>query len=203
MNMSHVLIVGLFAWATACLSACTSIPVTSLPRLASLKPETMDLTEIQIALRVQKGFKLEEDSVSFTLRLTNPKRSLDEAETFILLTEEAEITPALRARTKPGYVFYQFKIREEDANRATLYREKLLKIKEESAALNAGSKDNSLGINVNFKPCLIPGENPFRDPRITVFLRPTQSEDYFIFIKERAFKINSGTDHPSLHCGSS
>ena len=46
-----------------------------------------------------------------------------------------------------------------------------------------------LSVSVTTRPCLRPGANPFKDPRIAIYLRPTQEEDYFTLVKERSVPI--------------
>ena len=56
-------------------------------------------------------------------------------------------------------------------------------------SLKETSGQKRLSISVTTRPCLKHGISPFKDPRIAIYLRPEQDEDYFTLVKERKISI--------------
>ena len=123
------------------LTACLSVPVTSMPRLAGLDPVTMDAAGVEVA----------------------PSEFLQD-------------------RDKQGFTIHRLHVDPADARRMADFRTYMLSLKE-----MPGRK--SLSLNVTTRPCLKAGANPFKDPRVEIYLRPTQDEDYFTLIRERKVPI--------------
>ena len=48
----------------AVLSACTHVPLSSIPKLAQIDPETTDLSQVELAVRVPQDFRLHRDGAS-------------------------------------------------------------------------------------------------------------------------------------------
>ncbi|MEM8616361.1 MAG: hypothetical protein AAGF20_05440 [Pseudomonadota bacterium] len=55
------------------LSACTSIPITSMPKLASLDAETMDLSKVELAVRMQDDFDIVPESAVLSVALAHKR----------------------------------------------------------------------------------------------------------------------------------
>jgi len=56
-------------------------------------------------------------------------------------------------------------------------------------SLKEAPGQKSLSVSVTTRPCLKPGANPFKDPRVAIYLRPAQDEEYFTLVKERKVSI--------------
>lgn len=59
----------------------------------------------------------------------------------------------------------------------------------ETAQFPDAPGQKSLAVSVTTRPCLKPGANPFKYPRIAIYLRPTREYDYFTLVKERSVPI--------------
>jgi hypothetical protein len=91
-------------------------------------------------------------------------------------------TRFLNKRAKAGFMIHRLHIHPKDAPRMDDFRAHMLSLKEAP-----GQK--SLSVSVTTRPCLKHGANPFKDPRIAIYLRPAQDEDYFTLVKERKVSI--------------
>tara|TARA_B100000678_G_C18175889_1_gene489145 strand:- start:546 stop:1187 length:642 start_codon:yes stop_codon:yes gene_type:complete len=184
---------SVFALAVLGLSACTSVPLTSLPRLQGLNPTQMDFSEVRVALRVQEGFRLEKDTVTLSMDLTNETQWLDLSEQFPLDIRQRDDDPFLNRQAKPGFTIYEFQIRPEDATRARKLQAVVADLKRRSESGETPKEKHSFSLSVNFKPCLEKGANPFRNARVTVYLRPDPADAYFKLVKERKFDMAGDT----------
>ncbi|CAN0345422.1 unnamed protein product, partial [Chrysoparadoxa australica] len=84
--MSHInrIKVAISGVCIVMMSACSSVPITSYPKLASMNPETMDMREIEIAVRLQDDFGIIEDSVVIDVSLVHEETGEMLQEQFIL-----------------------------------------------------------------------------------------------------------------------
>ena len=162
--------------------ACMSVPVTSLPRLAAMDPVSMDANQIEVAVRAPDDFDLPEDGATLVLTVWQEEGDETREELFHLQPVPGSPTKFLTQRTKAGFSIHRMRVDPKDAPRMDEFRAHMLSLKE-----TPGQK--SLSVSVTTRPCLKPGANPFKDPRIAIYLRPTQEEDYFTLVKERSVPI--------------
>lgn len=189
-NMKNKYVYALFATALSMsVAACASIPMTSLPRLSSLNPISMDFTQTRVAVRVQEGFRVEKGDVTLTMNVKNHVSGSEVEEAFILdVDQNAASSKHLNSAMKPGYNLYRFQIDPEDYDRMTQFQANLRNRVEQSKA-NGERGSNSFIVNVHTGGCLEKTANPFQKMKVTVFLQPTPQEDYFTFIKETNFDL--------------
>lgn len=174
-SFARVFIVGV---TVALCSACTSVPITSLPKLAALDPISMDARKVEVAVRAPDGYSLPEGTATLVLSVWQEEGDTTYEESFRLAPVPGTPSDFLQDRAKAGFTIHRLRINPQDAPRVDGIREHMLSLKEVP-----GKK--SLSVNVTADPCLKPGATPFKDPRIAIYLRPTQEEDYFTLIKER------------------
>jgi hypothetical protein len=161
------------------IAACTSVPITSYPKLASLDPETMDLADIELAVRMQDDFGIIEDSAVLSVSLQHKDTGEKIQERFILEMNDVPLTRVLNQKNKQGYVIKRFRMSPETAAAATAYRKQVVKLRN---AEPGKQHEGTFGANVGF--CMQPGGNPFLDPRMTLFIKTEPDEDFFTMIKE-------------------
>lgn len=167
------------------LAACTSVPVTSLPRLAKLKPAEMDLMNVRVAIRVQDDVAFSADSVTLTTVLKNESQGVHIEDVVTLDGTSENLSDYLQRQLKPGYQIVQFQLNESQAQKLAALKAQGDELR--NNPLTAGG--NSLSFSVNAKPCLRPGRNPFQKARISIYLQPSPSETYFPLINEKQFKL--------------
>ncbi len=175
------------------LAACMSVPVTSLPRLASLNPETVDLAKTEVAVRVPEDFDIDTGGVRLIFAVTRENSPEKLEETFELEEIDGALEAGLQGHAKKGFAISRYRIAPADAPRLAAFRERTLALKSEP-----GKKAFSLSANA--KPCLKPGANPFQDIKLTLFLRPAPDEDYFMLVKPTKLPMPTEKGKPHL-CG--
>lgn len=174
---------------------CTSVPITSYPKLASLDPETMALEDIELAVRMQDDFGITEDSAILSVSLVHEKTGETLQRQFILEENPEPLTPVLKRKLKSGYVIRRFRMSEETAQEATEYR--ALVVAERDA--EAGDQhEGTFSASVGF--CMEPGGNPFLDPRMTLFLKTVPDRSFFTMIKETKMPIPRDQKEQALPC---
>ncbi|CUS57016.1 hypothetical protein MGWOODY_Hyp1478 [hydrothermal vent metagenome] len=162
--------------------ACASVPVTSLPKLAALDPTTMDASQVEVAVRAPDDYDLPEDAATLVLSVWQEEGDKTREELFHLVPVPDAPTRFLNKRAKAGFMIHRLHIHPKDAPRMDDFRAHMLSLKEAP-----GQK--SLSVSVTTRPCLKPGANPFKDPRVAIYLRPAQDEEYFTLVKERKVSI--------------
>ncbi len=161
------------------IAACTSVPITSYPKLASLDPETIDLADIELAVRMQDDFGIIKDSAVLSLSLQHKDTGEKIQERFILETNDAPLTRVLSQKNKQGYVIKRFRMSPETAAAATAYRMQVVTLRN---AEPGKQHEGTFSANVGF--CMQPGGNPFLDPRMTLFIKTDPDKDFFTMIRE-------------------
>lgn len=194
MRLSFPISLLALAASALAMSACTSVPITSMPKLASLDAETMDLREVELAVRMQDDFDIIENSAVLSVSLKHKDTGDQIAEKFILTRNEAPLTPTLSGKLKEGYVIYRYEMNAETSELAMAHREKVI------ARRNAdpGKHEGTFSARVAF--CLTEDGNPFIDPRMTLFLRVDDDEDFFTMIKETKMPLPKGEDQQPKNC---
>ncbi len=166
------------------LMGCTSVPITSYPKLASANPETMEMSEVELAVRIQDDFKVRPETALLFLGLRHKETGEEISETFIFTEGDAELTPVLEGKQKEGFRIHKFYLDPETAAAAQSFRDKMFAIREQEPNAHEGTMTASTGL------CLTEGGNPFLDPRMTLFLRLNSSEDFFTLFKETKTPID-------------
>lgn len=163
----------------AILSACSSVPITSYPKLASMNPETMDMREIEIAVRLQDDFGITEDSVVIDVSLVHEETGELIQEQFILEQSPEPLTSALERKLKQGYDIHRFRMSRDTGEAITAYRDQIINLRNaEPGDQHEGTFSASAGI------CRNEGANPFLVPRMTLLIRTSPEDDFFTMFKE-------------------
>lgn len=179
---------------TMMLSACSSIPITNIPKLMRLDPETISIGDVEMAIRLRDGFQIQDNGAVLKISIENEASAEKYAERFILEQSAEPLTPYLLRKQKDGYVVHRFMMTEEAVARATKLRENAFKMRESS------TEKNSVTISAFSKFCLKPGANPFTDLPITFFIRTDPKKKFYTLFKERKLSIKGG-DGKIVYCG--
>lgn len=156
-------------------AACSSVPLTSLPKLAAISPFSLDPAAMEVAVRVSEDFRLPEDGVTLDFQVTREGSSELIEEVFVLDQVPGPLTAGLDKKARKGARIYRYRIAPADHARMTAFRETLVKLKAEP-----GRK--KLDMKANAKPCLVAGANPFQKAKVSVFLRTAPDEDFFTLL---------------------
>ncbi len=173
-------------------SACAKVPILSLPRLAALSPQSMDLSQTEVAVRMQDSFRPRQDSATLNLSLTAGEAGEVIEETFILAEIDAPLTRFLSRQEKEGYIIRRFRLKEDDIERVNALRDRIALLKETSPG------GNSFTAEAFVKACRVSQVDPGEALRLTMYLRTDRAKDFFTLMKEMDF--TSKTDTPASLC---
>ena len=185
--MRQVIYAGLCALGV---SACTSIPLTSIPKLAALEPETMALEKVELAVRVQEDFQLYRDGAQLRLGANGPVLEEPKELMLELVPSLEDLTPYLQREERRGYRIAMFEVNPDDAENIRAFREELLALK----ARSEGKGKNDLSIAARAHGCLADGSNPFQDLRMKLYLRTGAEKEFFTLFKEQKLKVGASGD---------
>lgn len=189
-------IVTLFAGLV--LVGCTSIPLSSIPKLASLDPRTADFAQMEVAARIPDDFLIYKDGTLLILELkTRGELSGEDVKHKLVLQPiEDELTPWLKDRHKKGFYIKRFRVNPEDVSTVLAFRAEA----ERRAA--DFPRQNEFNVAAGVNGCLAETANPFRDDRYTVYLRRSPDEDYFTLFRESPLPRSVAGDDGSgkRHC---
>lgn len=178
----------------AVMTACSSVPILSLPKLAGLSPETMDFANIELAVRVQDDFDVKPESAVFAVTITNDEDGEVLNERLVLDDDPRPLTPVLTGKLKPGFQIIRYHIDEDKAASANAVRERVIALKNADPGGNRGSLSASAGI------CRNPDGNPLLTPLMTIFVRFDPEDDFFTLIKETRLPLDMSSDEDGMLC---
>jgi hypothetical protein len=163
-------------------AACSSVPLTSLPKLAAISPFSLDPAAMEVAVRIPEDFRLPAESVVLDFQVTREGSSEQIDEVFVLDPVPGPLTAGLDKKARKGTRIYRYRIAPADHARMTAFRETLVKLKAEP-----GRK--KLEMKANAKPCLVSGANPFQKAKVSVFLRTSPDEDFFTLLDDAGVPV--------------
>lgn len=175
MTQDHILrylrrLIGVFA--IAAVAACTSMPVTSLIRLARTDFATVDPAALRAALKLPDGIRPR----AARLRLTVTAGSDERVEEFVLtdMTDAGELA-SLRSEISAGTSIYGYRLAATDIARLTAVRADML-------ARKANGAHGTMTIGVSADGCRA-GPLPETIP-LTTYLRTDASSDFFALARD-------------------
>ncbi len=107
MKMKALAILSLFF-----LVSCASVPLMSMPKLARLDPETIDISQVELAIRVNDDYRILKDSAKISVMFKNKNTGNTFKENIILPEHVAPLTKYLIKQKKPGFALYRYKLDE-------------------------------------------------------------------------------------------
>jgi len=165
-------------------SACTSIPLTSLPKLAGLDAMTLDPADIEVAVGFQDGLALNDEAVMLEFEFTNGVSGERLGGSFPLEPLPGALTPFLAKKATNGQSILRFGLTNEQAGVIRAARS------EAKTWPKQPDQQHSLSFSAEAKPCLTKDGNPFRAHRFSVYLRSDPDEEFFTMVKNKRLKLN-------------
>lgn len=163
--------------------ACTSIPLTSLPRLQGIDPMTVDPGNIEVAVRFEDGLALEDEDVTLDFAFKNGITEERLGGTFPLEPMDGALTPFLERQADRGGTILRYTLSEEQAEQIRTARTEALTWERQAEGLH------SLSFAAGAKPCLTDDANPFRSLRFSVYLRDDPEKDYFTLLNNQSVDV--------------
>lgn len=164
-------------------TACTSVPITSLPRLSTLDPIVMDPAQLDVAVRLQEGLALGEEGVTLSFRMLNKTLGEEVGGEFPLQPLDEPLNPFLLRQQAKGGTVLRFRLDEDQSAMVRQARDQMLLWQENP------DSEGVINIAVTAEPCLLPGVNPFRTLRFSVYLREAPDRGYFTVLSNARFKV--------------
>ena len=166
------------------LVGCASIPIMSLPKLMSLDLETVDMSQVELAVRVQDTVGIQEKSAQIKIDLEQDNTGEKQTHVLILETPDENLTPFLRRQQKQGYKVHRFKMTQEQAAAADLFRQKALTLK----ARNKNKNTMTVSARVYF--CQYRNLPSYDDISMTFYVRTKSQKDFFTLFKEQKIEMD-------------
>lgn len=169
---------GLFCLLLASvLFGCTSIPLSSIPKLSSLNPRTADLENFQVAVRTSEENRLYRNGATLEGEIIHPLFDEPRMIDLQLIPSTAPLTPFLEKRQKRGYRVVVFEVDPADAARINGFRQELTR------AFDKAPGEGQFSITAFAKGCLAQNTNPFKDLYTAIYIRPDPSDEFFTLFK--------------------
>jgi len=150
--------------------------------------ETVDMSKIELAVRVQDNVGIQKGSAKIGVTLNHEETDETLKHGLILETPYQGITPFLRRKNKPGYKIHRFKMTTEQAESAKLFRQKAISLR----AKNRNKIKMSLAAQVYF--CDYKDLPPYDDISMTFYVRTNPQKDFFTLFKEQDVKLNEAAN---------
>ena len=161
------------------LAGCASIPLMSLPKLLSLNIETIDMSQLELAVRLPDNVGVEQGSAKIEMNLKHTKTSEELHHQIFLETIDTAVTPFLTKQSKPGYTVHRFKMTPKQEHEAQLFRQKALSMKSKSEDKIEMTMTASVGF------CALKNKPAFDDISMTFYVRTNTQKDFFTLFKEQ------------------
>jgi hypothetical protein len=160
------------ASALVAVAACTSMPLTSMVRLARTDFSTIDPAALRAALKVPDGIRPRVARLQLTLTIDGDKR----VEEFVLqdMADAAELA-SLRGEVSAGASLYAYRLDPADIARLASVRADML-------ARKAKGARGSMAIGVSAEGCRT-GPLPETIP-LTTYLRTEAGGDFFVLARD-------------------
>ena len=170
------------------LSACTSIPISSMYSLSKIDPMKADPEQIRVAIRTNKAVNVTRDGAQIAMSFKAEDHNINEAFEFdVQLTNAPMLTPKLTNGLRPDEQVTVMSLSPEDARTMRDYQQRLFKYKS-SDVKGQGSFTLKLGNLCLDKPL------PEGDIPLTLFLKTGSNEDYIVFINTELHDAFSNID---------
>lgn len=166
------------------LQACSSVPLSSLPKLRGLKAETMDMSQLEMAVRLQENMGIAKDGAVLTMDIRNHVSGERLSQEMILQAPNPELTKYLLKQQKPGYRIYRFKLTGDQLAEAQTFRTKALDLD----ARATGQKNNGT-FEANAQLCSHVEGTVFDQAKMTFYIRTKSDKEFFMLFKEQTMAL--------------
>ena len=169
------------------LPACTSVPLTSLPKLRGLKPETVDMKQLEMAVRLPAGIGIVKDSAALDVSLKNGEGG-ELTKKMILQDPIPQLTDYLTRKQGRDHRIYRFKLTGEQLAEAESFRKEALEFSETFEGQTSSHFSAAAGF------CSYDPEALYKGVTMTFYIRTKSDKEFFKLFKERAvtFKDKAG-----------
>ncbi|MEP9350236.1 hypothetical protein [Xanthobacter sp. KR7-225] len=194
---------SLLAWPAALAllllaAGCSHIPLTSLPKLASLDPAALDLSALRAAMRAPDTLRPEPGGATLTMSFwvagaETRKTTIDAA----LEEDTAVARAALKAEEKPGFRITVFRLSEDGRRRLEAARDEVRNLKAREATTGSRVRGS---LSVGAKACAA-GALPDGPLLLSTYLRTEPTGDFIpltVDLDVKALAAQAGAGAPPI-----
>ncbi len=175
---------ALIAGSALLLSACASVPLTSLPKLMSLDAETIDPANLELAVLHSDNVGITPGTAKLSIELTDERSGNTITTDQLIDTPVAALPPELRKRLKPGYDVTRFSVSDEAAAALIDFRARAVEMRERSGSKPKGTFSASTGF------CSPDGSGvPIEPIEFTIFIRTKPEQNFFKLFKTQTMSF--------------
>ena len=167
------------------LTACASVPLMSLPKLAALDPETLDIDKIELAVRLDDTVGIKKDSAQLFIKIENEKTNKDLQHRLVLNVRETDLTPFLQKKERSGYTVHRFKLTPEQAKTAEGFRQDALDMRD------TYGKDLKSKLAAQVAFCQFKDGPSLDKFNMTFYVRTNPNKDFFTLFKKQEIQFSA------------
>jgi len=188
MRLTYSLIVAALA-AGLLMTGCATVPLSSIPKLRGLNPETVDMSKLEMAVRLPAGVGIGEKGAYLTMKMDSPHAGETIAEVINFKTPDPELTDYLSRQAKAGQAIYRFKLTGDKLAAAESFRRKALDLR----ARSEGHKSEYTYL-AYADYCSTNKADSLSELDLTFYIRTRPDKSFFKLFKEQnlVFKDKSG-----------
>ncbi|NHK27022.1 hypothetical protein FF098_003775 [Parvularcula flava] len=159
------------------LSACTSMPLSTMWQMRNADPLSMDPAEIRVAARVPEHYNIAPGQATMSLSVERDRTKERVAEEFTLAQTDIIDSPRLEKEQKDGHRILTFWIAEKDRGRVRQFQNTAKRWKTETPGEVRGE------MSLTVQPCLEEGK-PLGQVRVSSYIQMQSDADFMVLTKD-------------------
>jgi len=169
--------VALAALVFSALSACTSMPLSTMWQMRNADPLSMDPADVRVAARLPEHYNIAPGQATMSLSVERQKTRERVAEEFTLAQTDIIDSPRLAKEEKEGYRILTFSVAEKDRARFRQFQNTAKRWKTETP-------DDARGqMSLTVQPCLQEGK-PLGEVRVSSYIQMESGADFMVLTKD-------------------
>jgi hypothetical protein len=185
------LLTGMVLIAAMVLSACTSVPLTTLYKLNKIDPMEADPAQIKIAIRADDRIGIREGGAKIEVKFEAEDGSLNIDETYLVeIIRNPEMRAELFADKNPGESVTVLGLTKSDIQR-------MRAVQSSVAAISKGDPEGTGSLGVFLDGVCLHSKMPEGDVLIDIFLQTSDQDGFFLLSRNldlRKQSMQDGTD---------
>lgn len=160
------------------ITACTTIPVSTMLKMVRLNPLDMDPTQLVVAVKSPEGLSVQDGDVvvNFIFRTDNPETSFSH-QFPVIVNDDYVVPDSLKRDLKVNESITILQLSEEDARTMYEGQQAVKNFRHNHEGSGAGN------INVDLISACRDEEFSWRDSRLNLYLKTNDEEDFFLFMR--------------------
>ncbi|MGX5915016.1 hypothetical protein ACR0ST_09820 [Aliidiomarina sp. Khilg15.8] len=161
----------------ALLTACTSIPLSTMIKMVKLNPLDLDPQQLVVAVRTSQGLNVRDGDVvlDFSFQTGDPDTSFDH-QFPVMVNDEYAIPNSLESDRKENESITVMQLSEEDA--LTMYN-----AQQAVKKYRRNNDDGAGNIGVRLVSACRDSTFSWDDAKLNVYLKTEDKEDFFLFLR--------------------